>query len=165
VSQTFDLSKIRERFHTLGQRVAFLGPTLARLTVGLVFVGTGWGKLQDMPGTIENFAGWHIPFPSFNAHLAAGTELVGGLLMLAGLGVRFAALPMAFTMVVAIIAAKRGDIDGLTTLVGFEEWSYIVLFLWIAIAGAGPLSLDRLVWPRLLRLLEKKSASPQTAPA
>jgi hypothetical protein len=33
--------------------------------------------------------------------------------------------------------------------VGFEEWSYLVLFIWLAVAGAGPLSLDRLVsWLR-----------------
>jgi uncharacterized membrane protein YphA (DoxX/SURF4 family) len=56
---------------------------------------------------------------------------------------------MAFTMVVAIITAKRDDITGLTALVGFEEWSYLVFFLWLALAGAGRLSLDRLiVWYR-----------------
>ncbi len=64
--------------------------------------------------------------------------------MLLGLGTRLVSLPLAFTMVVAILTAKRPNIDGLTTLVGFEEWSYLVMFIWIALAGAGPLSLDAL---------------------
>ncbi len=65
--------------------------------------------------------------------------------MLVGLGTRLAALPLGFTMVVAILTAKRGDITGLTALVGFEEWSYLVFFIWLAVAGAGPLSLDALL--------------------
>ena len=65
--------------------------------------------------------------------------------MLIGLGTRLVSLPLAFTMVIAILTAKRPNIDGLTTLVGFEEWSYLVMFLWIALAGAGPLSLDALI--------------------
>ena len=75
----------------------------------------------------------------------AGTEFFGGLLVLLGLGTRLVSLPLAFTMVVAILTAKRPNIDGLTTLVGFEEWSYLVMFIWIALAGAGPLSLDALI--------------------
>ena len=55
------------------------------------------------------------------------------------------ALPLGFTMVIAILTAKRADITGLTSLVGFEEWSYLVFFIWLALAGAGPLSLDRLI--------------------
>ncbi len=55
------------------------------------------------------------------------------------------ALPLGFTMVIAILTAKRGDITGLTSLVGFEEWSYLVFFIWLALVGAGPLSIDGLI--------------------
>jgi putative oxidoreductase len=48
-------------------------------------------------------------------------------------------------MIVAIIAAKLADIDSLETLLGFEEVSYLALFLWLAIAGAGAVSIDRLL--------------------
>jgi putative oxidoreductase len=165
VSHLFDIARLRERLLAVTQRLSFLGPTLARLTVGLVFIGTGWGKLHSMPDVIENFRGWGIPFPGFNARLAASTEFFGGLLVLAGLGTRLAALPMAFTMVIAILTAKRPEIDGLTTLVGFEEWSYLVFFIWLAVAGAGPVSLDRLVAPRLERWLAKKNAPARAAVA
>jgi putative oxidoreductase len=133
------------RLRAGADKLSFLGPTLARLTVGLVFIGTGWGKLHSLGDVTDFFASLHIPAAGFNARLAASTEFVGGILVLLGLGTRLASLPLAFTMVVAILTAKRGDITGLTALVGFEEWSYLVFVLWLAVAGAGPLSLDRLV--------------------
>ena len=107
--------------------------------------GTGWGKLHSIPDVTSFFTDLHIPAPGFHARLVAGTEFFGGLLVLVGLGTRLVSLPLAFTMVIAILTAKRPNIDGLTTLVGFEEWSYLVMFLWIALAGAGPLSLDALI--------------------
>ena len=165
MSPSIDLPGIRERVHAVSQRLQFIGPTLARLTVGLVFIGTGWGKLHTLPDVTEFFASLHIPMPGLNARIAASTEFFGGILVLLGLGTRLAALPMAFTMVIAILTAKRAEIDGLTTLVGFEEWSYLVLFLWLAVAGAGPLSLDRLIGPRLERFFEKKNPTPETVRA
>jgi putative oxidoreductase len=158
-----------DRMRTIGDKLAFVGPTLARLTIGLVFIGTGWGKLHTLGDVTEFFASLHIPAPGFNAVLAASTEFFGGILILIGLGTRLAALPLAFTMVVAILTAKRGDIDGVTALVGFEEWSYFTMCIWLAVAGAGPLSVDALV-SRLLRRdrsltadLPKPLLRPQTA--
>ncbi|MFL5307120.1 MAG: DoxX family protein [Polyangia bacterium] len=134
-----------DRLRRTADRLSFVGPTLARLTVGLVFIGTGWGKLHSLGDVTDFFASLHIPAPGFNARLAAATEFFGGIAVLLGLGTRLAALPLGFTMVVAILTAKRGDITGLTALVGFEEWSYLVFFIWLAVAGAGPLSLDALL--------------------
>lgn len=159
------LGRVRDGLHSLTQRLGFLGPTLARLTVGLVFVGTGWGKLHTLPDVTQFFTTLGIPAPGFHARLVACTELLGGLSMLLGLGVRFTGLPLATTMVVAILTAKRADIDGLTTLVGFEEWSYLVFFVWIVLAGAGPLSLDHFIGPRLDRLISQKRRPPETVPA
>jgi putative oxidoreductase len=42
---------------------SWLAPLLARLTVGWVFLWSGWGKLNDLPTVIENFVSWGIPFP------------------------------------------------------------------------------------------------------
>lgn len=156
---TTSIKNAIERITTIRDRISFIGPTLARITMGSVFIGTGWGKLNNMASTVEYFASLHIPAPGFQARLAAGTEFFGGLLFLLGLGTRLVALPLAFTMVVAIAAAKRADIDGLTTLLGFEEWSYIVFFIWVALAGPGPLSLDAL-WKRL----RKREPSPASLP-
>jgi putative oxidoreductase len=134
-----------DRLRRTADRISFLGPTLARLTVGLVFMGTGWGKLHSLSDVTDFFTSLHIPAPGFNARLTAATEFFGGLAILLGLGTRLVALPLGFTMVIAILTAKRGDITGFTALVGFEEWSYLVFFIWLALAGAGPVSLDGLI--------------------
>jgi putative oxidoreductase len=146
------ISTIRKRLQGLARRLTFLAPALIRLTVGVVFVQTGWGHLTHLGDTIEAFRNdFGVPFPEFNARLASGTEFFGGILLLLGLGTRLAALPMAFTMVVAILTAKRAQIDGVATVLGFEEWSYIVMFLTLAIIGPGALSLDALVARRMNR--------------
>src|SRR3569832_81046 len=167
---TATLKKTADQVAAIRDRLGFLGPTLARLTLASVFIGTGWGKLNNLGSTIEYFTSLHIPAPAFNARLAAGTEFVGGVLLLLGLFTRLAALPMAFTMVIAILTAKRADLDGVRALLGFEEWTYIVLFVWLALAGSGPLSLDAL-WERW-RLrhhmpagLPKAALRPQTQAA
>ena len=152
---TTTISTAIGRVRAVADKVSFMGPTLARLTVGVVFMGTGWGKLHSLADVTTFFTTLGIPFPGFNARLTACTEFFGGLLILLGLGTRLVALPLAFTMVVAILTAKRADIDGLSTLLGFEEWSYLVLFVWIALAGAGPLSLDALIG----RLRKRRGAS------
>jgi putative oxidoreductase len=72
-------------------------------------------------------------------------EFVGGILLLVGLFTRVAATPLILVMIVAIISAKLGDVDSLETLLGFEEMSYLALFLWLAVAGPGPISLDYLL--------------------
>jgi putative oxidoreductase len=143
------------RITAIREKLAFIGPTLARITVGSVFIGTGWGKLNNIGQTVEYFASLHIPAAAFQARLAAGTEFFGGILVLLGLGTRLASLPLAFTMVVAILTAKRAELDGIRTLLGFEEWSYIVFFVWIALAGPGPLSLDALIARRRKRQPEQ----------
>jgi putative oxidoreductase len=45
-------------------------------------------------------------------------------------------------MIVAIRAAKWGDVDSLETLLGFDEFEYLALFVWLAIAGPGVASVD-----------------------
>jgi putative oxidoreductase len=136
---------LRKRLLGLVDKISWLGPLLARITVGVVFMGTGWGKLHDLEGTAKHFAEWGIPMPHFNAVLASSTEFFGGLCVLVGLATRLAALPLAFTMLVAIVAAKRGDIDDVSTLLGFDEFAYLVMFLWLALAGPGKASLDALI--------------------
>jgi putative oxidoreductase len=161
----FEPGRILEGLQSFARRIQPAGPLLARLTVGLVFIGTGWGKLHSLPDVTEFFVKLHIPAPGLNARVVACTEFFGGVLVLLGLFTRWASLPLAFTMIIAILTARRDDIDGLTTLLGFEEWGYLVMLLWLAVAGGGPLSLDRLLGPPVRRLLEKKWARRETVPA
>ena len=123
----------------------WLGPLFARLTVGWVFLWSGWGKLQSLPQITENFVSWGIPFPQLLTPCVSGVEFVVGVLLLADLLTRISAGALGVTMIVAIKAAKWGDVDSLETLLGFEEATYFAAFLWLAIAGPGAASLDRLL--------------------
>src|SRR5208282_4950235 len=123
----------------------WLAPLFARITVGWVFLLSGWGKLHNLPQVTENFIGWGIPFPHFFTPLTSGIEFFGGLFLLLGLLTRISAGALGVTMIVAILAAKWHDVDSLETLLGFDEFEYLALFLWLAIAGPGVLSLDQLL--------------------
>jgi putative oxidoreductase len=130
---------------SVAQHLTWLAPLFARVTVGWVFMLSGWGKLHNLPAVTENFIGWHIPFPHFFTPLTSGIELFGGLFLLFGLLTRISAGALGVTMIVAIKSAKWGDVDSLETLLGFDETEYLALFLWLAIAGAGAISLDHLL--------------------
>jgi putative oxidoreductase len=126
----------------VAQSLLWLAPLFARITVGWVFMWSGWGKLQGLPQVTQNFAEWGIPLPNVLAPFVSGVEFFGGLFLLAGLLTRISAGALGITMIVAIRSAKWGDVDSLETLLGFDEFEYLALFLWLAIAGAGKISVD-----------------------
>ena len=132
-------------------QLQWLAPLFARLVVGWVFLLSGWGKLHNLPQVTENFSSWGIPFPHVLTPFVSGVEFFGGLFLLLGLLTRISAGALGITMIVAIVAAKWGDVDSLATLLGFDETEYLALFLWLAIAGAGRLSLDHLLERRAMR--------------
>jgi putative oxidoreductase len=131
--------------------LTWLGPLFARITVGWVFMLSGWGKLHNLPQITDNFISWGIPFPHFFTPLTSGIEFFGGLFLLLGLCTRISAAALGVTMIVAIRAAKWSDVDSLETLLGFDETEYLALFLWLAIAGPGAVSLDSLLTGRSRR--------------
>ena len=122
--------------------LTWLAPLFARITVGWVFLWSGWGKLHALPQVTENFVGWGIPAPHLLAPFVSGVEFFGGLFLLIGLLTRISAGALGITMIVAIRSAKWADVDSLETLLGFDETEYLALFLWLAIAGAGAVSVD-----------------------
>ena len=126
----------------VSRHLTWLGPLFARITVGYVFMLSGWGKLNNLPQITENFIGWGIPLPHLLTPLTSGIEFFGGIFLLAGFLTRISAGALGVTMIVAIKAAKWGDVDSLETLLGFDEFEYLALFLWLAIAGPGPVSVD-----------------------
>lgn len=134
------------------QRVArhldWLAPLYARIVVGYVFLWTGWGKLTHLPLVTEHFAGWGIPMPELLAPFVSGVEFFGGILLLLGLLTRISAGALGVVMIVAVRAANWDQIDSLETFLGFEEIMYLAIFLWLAIAGPGVVSIDRVLQQR-----------------
>jgi putative oxidoreductase len=124
---------------------SWAGPLLMRLIVGYTFMLTGWGKLTNLAQVTENFVGWGIPFPKILTPFVSGVEFFGGVMLILGLFTRIPSAMLAVVMLVAIKTAKWGDVDSLETLLGFEEMTYFAAFIWLAIAGPGNASLDRLL--------------------
>ena len=123
------LVQIARRLRALAARLSWFPPALTRLTLGVVFMGTGWGKLHSLDKVTEFFTQLHIPAPSFNAALVATSELVWGAFLLVGLFARLAAIPLIATMCVALATAKSGDIEGIRDLLGQQEFDYVVLLI------------------------------------
>ncbi|MGA2291000.1 DoxX family protein [Bradyrhizobium sp.] len=124
---------------------SWAAPLIMRLVIGYVFMLAGWGKLNALPQMIQNFTDWGIPYPNVLTPFVAGVECFGGAMLILGLFTRIPAAMLAVVMVVAVRSAKWGDVDSLETLLGFEEATYFAAFLWLAIAGPGAASLDRLL--------------------
>jgi putative oxidoreductase len=124
---------------------SWAGPLLMRVIVGYVFMVTGWGKLNNLVQVTENFIGWGIPFPNIVTPFVSCVEFFGGAMLILGLFTRIPAAMLAVVMVVAIRSAKWGDVDSLETLLGLEEATYFAAFTWLAIAGPGAASIDRLL--------------------
>jgi putative oxidoreductase len=148
-TMTDRLSRFRRLVLRVSARLRWAAPTLARLTLGWIFLQSGWGKLHNLEKVIGFFTELGIPAPQIQAPFAAFMEFACGLLMLLGLATRFASLPLIGIMIVAIGTAKRADIHELSDLFGTSEYLYIVLALWLGGYGAGPLSVDYLVAKRL----------------
>lgn len=139
------LSILQARARTLRAlgKVDWLAPLLGRLSVGLLFLSTGWGKVNDLTKVTDFFRSLQIPFPTFNAALVGYSELVCGALLVLGLCTRLATLPLIVSMVVAIITARRDDVSGLFDLVGLEELTYLVVLTMLLILGPGRVAVDR----------------------
>lgn len=146
--------QVRDQVLSLLSRVQWLAPLVARISAGVLFAQTGWGKLNNIDKVVAFFTELGIPAPEFQARLVGTLELSCGTLILLGLMTRLASVPLAVIMVVALATAKSDEIAALSDLFGIYEYLYIVLFLYLIVQGAGALSLDH--W--LLKRLEKRPA-------
>lgn len=81
------------------------GLLLLRLSVALIFIMSGWGKLSNMEMVITMFGGMGFPVPAFWAYLVAITEFLGGIAVLVGLYTRTVAALLAIIMLVALLVA------------------------------------------------------------
>ncbi len=83
----------------------FLGPLALRLYLVPVFWMAGQNKLGSFDSTVQWFGnpdwGLGLPFPWLLAFLATWTEVLGAISLLLGVAVRWIAVPLMFTMIVA----------------------------------------------------------------
>ncbi len=124
---------------------AWIALLLLRLFVGYFFFETGWGKIHNLDTFAQRFVEWGIPMPAFNAALSAWTELIGGLMIMAGLATRLVSIPLIINMIVAVATVKLKKVEGLDDFVELDEPLYALAFLVLLFAGPGKASLDYLI--------------------
>ncbi len=122
------------------------------MSVGLLFLSTGWGKVHNIDKVTGFFHTLGIPAPGLNAVVVGYSELVCGALLIVGLLTRLATIPLIVSMIVAILTAKLKDIHGLFDLIGTDEFTYLCVLVMVAVIGPGLVSLDH---PLAKRFLQK----------
>ncbi|MCG8672974.1 MAG: DoxX family protein [Pseudomonadales bacterium] len=89
----------------LTKQIDFLAPIALRIYLVPVFWMAGTKKWSSFDSTVEWFGnpdwGLGLPFPLVLAFLATWTEILGAISLLFGIALRWFALPLMFTMVVA----------------------------------------------------------------
>jgi len=149
-------------YHKLNHLLALLAGLLRplfllviRLYWGWQFFLTGKGKLTNLDRPTNYFASLHIPFPKFNAILAGSTEMIFGLLFLAGLGGRVVPLPLLTLLVVAYITSEQAALHAFFSdpdkFLTADPFLFLFAVVIVIIFGPGKLSLDA--------VFEKKTSS------
>jgi len=119
-------------------KIPFSYPEIAllilRVCVGFVFVYHGALKLfpaGGMDGFTQYLTALGVPSPEINAWLAALTEFLGGLALMCGVYARWAALPLIFVMVVAILTVTGKN--GFNIVSKGFEYNFILIAALVAI--------------------------------
>lgn len=134
---------------------------LIRLMVGLVFLSEGIQKFlyPEIRGA-GRFLKIGLPAPEFLSYFVACFEIVCGVLIVLGLLTRLAVIPTITIMLVAIFTTKIPMLaeDGFWSMAHAARTDFSMLLgsLYLFFVGAGPLSVDRL-------LFWKKSRQPTDA--
>lgn len=120
-----------------------------RWVSGVVFVVFGIGKFSAHAHEVESFESYGLPAPDAFVYLIGAVEIGFGLLLIAGLLTRLAALVLAGDMVGAIVVSGIGEGEVVPSLTLAPALLVAMLFLvWI---GPGRRALDE-------RLLSRRPA-------
>ncbi|SEG16756.1 putative oxidoreductase [Thermomonospora echinospora] len=139
---------------------------LARIGVGVVFLAHGWQKIQvGVTATADSFDRMGVPAPTAAAIYATFAELLGGLALIAGLGLPVAGTLLFLDMAGALVFVHAGNglflVDQGRARNGFELVLVLGLASLLFAAGAGGrISLDHRLFPR-----RAPDAPPPPAPA
>ncbi len=119
-----------------------------RLVLAYGFFNPAMMKLKDITSIAEWFGSIGIPFPTLNAYLATGTEVLGVILLTLGLFTRLISIPLIITMIVAIVTV-HGENGFEAGENGFEiPLYYIIMLFTLVVYGSGKISLDHVLAKR-----------------
>lgn len=111
-----------------------------RVSLGVIFLAHGLGKISGFEGIINFFVS--IGLPVILAYVVTATETVGGACLILGLFTRTAAVGIIMVMLGAIFSVKfsKGFIDG------YEfDISLLAIAFALVLSGSNTLSLGNLL--------------------
>jgi putative oxidoreductase len=114
--------------------------SVLRIAAAFVYVAHGTQKMFGVPGQ-----SWHAPVFSLTMMSAAGViETIGGIFMLLGLFTRPVAFLLSGQMAVAYFTQHAPK--AFWPILNGGDLAAVFCFLWlfVSVAGPGPISLDRL---------------------
>ena len=148
---------------------------LLRLMAGGVFLWEGILKFVFANQGVGRFTKLGIPAPALTANFVGGLEIVGGILLIAGLLTRVIAVPFIIEMFVAMVSTKISMYLGTSPLplppvppqIGVwavlhevrSEYAQLMVVIFLLIAGPGRWSLDALRARRETK--ERRHAIPE----
>jgi putative oxidoreductase len=120
---------------------------IGRLAMGSIFVSSGFGKLNDVAAFSAVLAKRGVPVPSLMGWLGAIVEFGGGLLIIFGVKIRYAAILMVLFVIVATIISHRYWEYPAAEIVAQRTnfWKNVAIIgglLFMFLAGAGRYSVD-----------------------
>ncbi|MFI6181122.1 DoxX family membrane protein [Nonomuraea sp. NPDC051191] len=131
---------------------------VARVGVGGIFFANGWTKLEDgLTATGAKFLQQGAPAPGAWATVTMLTELIGGALLIAGLGVAVTGLILFAEALGVFLVAPPLNLISLNELILLGTASIL-----LAVVGAGRLSVDHMV---VIRRRESEAADEFAADA
>jgi putative oxidoreductase len=127
-------------------RLQPLALVIVRLVLGVIMVAHGYHKVF---GGLQQFAHMvgNMGIPAWLGYVAALTELIGGLMVVAGFFTRPAAFALCIDLVVAIAKVHwRNGLMGAPDRPGFEfPLALAALAFALIFFGAGPISIDHVL--------------------
>ncbi|MGB6746188.1 MAG: DoxX family protein [Terracidiphilus sp.] len=117
-----------------------------RLYWGWQFAQDGWGKLTHLGRVSAYFATLNLPAPHMTALFVSLIELVGGILLAAGIGTRLVSLILFVNMTMAFWTAEKDAFLGVLSnpdkFQAADAYNYWFAALLILILGPGWLAID-----------------------
>src|SRR5919112_71661 len=146
-------------------RLGGWGRTLLRVVVGLISLAHGTQKLfgEGFDGVASMMEGLRVPAPTLAAVALVLTEVVGGAALILGLFTRLAAVPLAFSMLVATVLVHLPN--GFFSSSGGVEFTLLLTVACVALAltGPGEGSLDRFLARRGIPLTGEENGAEASA--
>jgi len=128
-------------------------PLLGRILIALIFVLAGINKLGSIDATSTNMASHGIPYAGDLIWGVIALELVGGAMLIVGLLTRLVALALFFyTLTLAVLFhpywAAAGAAARTQHAFFYGHLAMMGGMLFVVAFGAGPFSLDALIFGR-----------------